>query len=422
VTKDTFLRKVAVLNRDQTKKGVAMQSTTISRTLALPSLPFLFSPTSLYAHLLTLTDHRVPRGVRYPLPVLLTIATLAKLAEQNAPRAIADWARLRAPALADLFGLDRPTMPHATTWNRAFGGAIDPQQSSRPVADFLLAATTPPPRGTRKRRCGMIAVCLDGKTVRGTIPAGMTRGVHLLAAYLPQQGIVLVEVAVEGKENEIVTAREVRSLIDVQGCVVTGDALFAQRALSRRIRRQGGDYLWCVEGNQETLYGDIATLFTTAPLPALLDDFLTATSLDTAHGRYEERRRTASSLLVGYTTWPAARRVFRLERRALMEDGSWRASVAYGITSLPRSVADAARLLALARGYWGIENGLLYRRDATLGEDRSQLRRGNGPQVLATLNDLAVGRLLREGRTNAAAGRRIYAAFPQHAFNVLTAA
>jgi hypothetical protein len=86
---------VAVLNRDHAKKGVAMQSSTSPLAVSLPSVPFLFSPTSLYARLLTLTDHRDPRGVRYPLAVLLTIATLAKLAEQNDPRAIADWARLR---------------------------------------------------------------------------------------------------------------------------------------------------------------------------------------------------------------------------------------------------------------------------------------------------------------------------------------
>src|SRR5665213_521205 len=289
---------VAMLNRDHTKKGVAMQSSTSALTVSLPCAPFLFSPTSLYACLLTLTDHRDPRGVRYPLAILLTIATLAKLAEQNSPRAIADWAQLRAPILADLFGLDRPTMPHATTWNRVFGAAIDPQQFTHLVADFLLAATTPPPRGTRKRRRGMIALCLDGKTVRGTIPAGMTRGVHLLAAYLPQQGIVLIEVIVDGKENEIVTAQTVLSLVDVRGCVVTGDAMFAQRQLSRQIRRKGGDYLWCVMENQATLHCELDTLFPSPPLPAMADDILSATGLDNAHGQYEERRLSASSLLV----------------------------------------------------------------------------------------------------------------------------
>ncbi len=91
-------------------------------------------------------------------------------------------------------------------------------------------------------------------------------------------------------------------------------------------------------------------------------------------------------------------------------------------SALTVSLPAAERLLALARGHWSLENGLFYRRDVTLGEDRSLLRRGHGPQVLATLNDLTGGLLLREGYTNAAAGRRIYAAFPQDAFNVLTAA
>ena len=201
-----------------------MQSTTSALTVCLPCVPFLFSPTSLYARLLTLSDQGDPRGVRYPLAALLTIAALAKLAAQDSPRAIADWARLRAPTLAALFGLDRPTMPHPTTWNRVFGAAVDPQQFARVVADLLTAATASLARGTRKQRRGMIALCLDGKTLRGTIPAGMTRGVHLLAAYLPDQGVVLVEVLIDGKENAIVTTRTVRSLIDVQGCVVTGDA------------------------------------------------------------------------------------------------------------------------------------------------------------------------------------------------------
>jgi predicted transposase YbfD/YdcC len=385
---------------------------------SLPRVPFLFRPSSLFARFCSLTDQRDPRGIRYPLAVLLTIATLAKLAEQDSPRAIAEWAQLRAPILADLFALDRPTMPHATTWNRVLGGAVDPQQCSRLVADFLATAATPP--GKRRRRRGQIVLCLDGKTLRGTIPAGMTRGVHLLAAYLPQQGIVLVEVAVEGKENEIVTAKQVLKTIDLHGCVVTGDAMFAQRKLSRRIRRKGGDYLWCVKENQQTLYDAIATLFTLPPQPSWPDDFTTAMSVDTAHGRYEERRLTASSLLVSQIAWPHARQVFRIERRTILCGGKVRTQIRYGITSLPPTVADAPRLLALVRGHWGIENGLFYRRDVTFGEDRSRLRRGNGPQVQATLNDLSVGLLLREGHTNHAAARRLYAAFPDHAFNLLT--
>jgi hypothetical protein len=138
-----------------------MQSSTLPLALSLPAAPFLFSPFSLCARLLTLTDHRDARGIRYPLAVLLTIAILAKLAEQDSARAIADWARLRAPALTDLFSLDRPTMPHLTTWNRVLGNAVDPQQFSRLVADFL-AASAPIASQRHKRRRGAVALCLDG--------------------------------------------------------------------------------------------------------------------------------------------------------------------------------------------------------------------------------------------------------------------
>jgi len=220
---------VAVLNRAQTKKGVTMQSTTSALTISVPAVPFLFSPLSLYAHLLTLTDQRdpvasaIPSLCSSPLPPSPNSPSICPQGAR--PRAIADWAQLRAPFLADLFGLGRLTMPHPTTWNRVFGAAVNPQQFSQLVADFLTPASATPAGGRRKRRRrGEIALCLDGKTLRGTIPAGMTRGVHLLAAYLPAHGIVLIEVVVDGKENEIVTARTVLSLVDVRGCVVTGDA------------------------------------------------------------------------------------------------------------------------------------------------------------------------------------------------------
>lgn len=389
-------------------------------TVSLPATPFVFDPASLYARLLTLTDERDPRGLRYPLAALLTIATLAKLAGQNQTRDIAEWAQLRAPLLADHFALARPTMPHHTTWSRLFGGAVDPAAFAHLVAGFLTA-TLPSARGQRRRRRGTVALCLDGKTLRGTIAAGKTRGVHLLAAYLPEQGVVLVEVAVAGKENEIVTAKQVVGAMDVHGMVVTGDAMFCQRTLSRQVRRGGGDYLWCVKGNQEELYTDIATLFTMPPIPATPGDFTVATSCDAGHGRYEVRRLTASSLLAGYLDWPHAQQVFQIARCTLLSGGRRREEVTYGVTSLPPALADAARLLTLARGHWGIENSLFHRRDVTLGEDRGLLRRGNGPQVMATLNDLTLGLVMRAGHTNAAQARRIYAAFPDHALALLTA-
>jgi hypothetical protein len=87
---------------------------------------------------------------------------------------------------------------------------------------------------------------LDGKTLRGTIPLGHTRGVHLLAAYHAEQGVVLAQMAVDAKVNEIVVAPQVLEQVELTGVVVSGDAMFAHRRLSTQIVEAGGDYFWWV--------------------------------------------------------------------------------------------------------------------------------------------------------------------------------
>jgi hypothetical protein len=91
---------------------------------------------------------------------------------------------------------------------------------------------------------------MDGKTMRGTIPTGSKRGVHLLAAFVPGQGVVLFQVEVDGKENEISAAPRLLQTLNLRGAVVTGDAMHTQREISVQILDQGGDYLWTVKGLQ----------------------------------------------------------------------------------------------------------------------------------------------------------------------------
>jgi hypothetical protein len=108
---------------------------------------------------------------------------------------------------------------------------------------------------------GSMLLSSDGKTLRGTIPRGSTRGTHLLAAYLPKQGVVLAQVDGDQKENEIVAAPRLLANLDLTGTVVTGDAMQTQRDLSIEIGDQGGDYLWTVKDNQPTLRHGLETLF-----------------------------------------------------------------------------------------------------------------------------------------------------------------
>ena len=371
-----------------------MHSTTLPFAVPLPpDVPCAFSLHALAAHLQTVPDRRKRRGRRYPLPVLLAIAVLAKFAGQGRLEPVAHWAKLRAADLAQLFGLPRPTMPHQSTWSRVLGAAVDPREVEQALRTFFEAprvADESPARAS-------IILAVDGKTLRGTIPLGASHGVHLVAAYLPEEGVVLAQVAVDHKENEIVVVPTLLAQLDLQGTVVVGDAMQTQRELSVQVVAAGGDYVWFVKENQPTLLAEISELFTPPPITpghaAPARDFATARTVEKGHGRLDERVLTASSMLAGYSDWPHLAQVFKLERTVWQQGVPTLHEVRYGVTSLPRTVAEAARLLEIARAEWGIENGLHYRRDVALQEDACQLRRGGGPQVMAALNNAVISLL-----------------------------
>ncbi len=386
-----------------------MNSTTVPFTLALPDdVPFAFSLDALAAHLQTVPDQRHARGVRYPLAPMLTLAVLAKLTGHSRLEALADWAKLRAAELARLLGLKRTTMPHQSTWSRILGQAVDPLTLEQALTSFFqpLPLADPPARGS-------VILAVDGKTLRGTIPLGQTQGVHLVAAYLPEHGVVLAQLAVDMKANEIVVVPTLLAQVDLEGSVVVGDAMQTQRDLSIQIVETGGDYLWFVKENQPSLLAELEELFRPPPVapgharPRC--DFTTARQVDNGHGRLEERVLTASAMLVGYSEWPALAQVFQLERTVWQQGMPTLSEVRYGITSLPPTVADAARLLVIARAEWGIENGLHYRRDVSLQEDACQFRRGGGPHVMAALNNAVVSLLGQHGERNLAALQRRFA-------------
>jgi predicted transposase YbfD/YdcC len=237
--------------------------------------------------------------------------------------------------------------------------------------------------------------------------------VHLVAAYLPESGVVLAQIAVESKENEIVAAPKVLAELDLRGMVVVGDAMFCQRKLSAQIVQGGGDYLWVVKENQKGVLEDLEILFEEEMLPtgcfsAEPTDFEVYEQWDKGHGRVEKRRLTSSSLLRDYTPWPHLAQVFKLESWRWNSLGVESYQVRYGLSSLEGEIADAKRLMGLARGEWGIENGLHYRRDVTFQEDHSQLRQGQAPEVNAILNNLTVGLLLQKGFKNVAEARRVF--------------
>lgn len=373
---------------------------------------FRFEIGSLCAALSQIPDKRKRRGIRYSLGVVLTLVVLAKLAGEDELAGIAQWVKLRAKPLVTALGLKREDMPHPTTYSRVLGYGVDSQEFERVVGEFFAHQVT------------VDQVALDGKTMRGTIEPGQTHGVYLLAAYVPGVGIVLGQEAVANHENELVVVPDLLESLDLAGVVVTGDALFTQRELSQHIVDAGGDYLWVVKDNQETLRQDIERLFAPECCPPatneLKTDFLVARQTDKAHGRLEQRTLTASSLLASYLDWPEVQQVFKLERHTCyLKSGKHSQETFYGITSLSLADASPGRLLTLKRQHWLIENRLHYCRDVTFREDRCRLRTGQSPRTMAILNNLTLSLLRLAGFHRIPDARRYFDAHPLQAVRLL---
>ncbi|MCB0190691.1 MAG: ISAs1 family transposase [Anaerolineae bacterium] len=376
---------------------------------------YVFDLRSLYAHLERLTDGRDRRGVRYQLADVLSLIILAKLGGEDKPRGIADWLSHRAEQLVKALKLPRESMPHQVTIGRILAGAIEPEELERLLQHYFDG---------QSQLSQEIVIAIDGKSLRGTIELGQSQGLHLLAAYLPAEGLVLMQVEVERKENEIVAAPKLLQTIDLRGKVVIGDAMHTQRQLSIEIVTAGGDYLWLAKDNQAQLKQDIAHLFApqecppaTSPLPT---DFQSLTRHNYGHGRYESRTITTSSMLKDYLDWPYLQQVFKLDYRSVnCKSGQVQSQTDYGLTSLAAAEAGPEQLLAFKRSYWAIENRLHYRRDVSLNEDSSRLRTGNAPRVMAILNNLVLALIDRLDFQTVPDARRRFSAKPLEALNLI---
>jgi predicted transposase YbfD/YdcC len=368
-----------------------------------------FEINSLYAALQKVSDKRKARGKRYSVALVLALSVLAKLGGEDKPEGMAEWVALRAEQLRASLGLERNTLPSAATYRRVLGDAIDITELEQVVGAFFARC-----QGTDDH------LAMDGKTMRGTIEPGQTSGVHLLAVYAVGVGVVLHEVNVALKENEITAAPKVLAAVEVKGKVISGDAMFTQRDLSRQIVDAGGHYLWKVKDNQPTLRADIERLFGPEKVPLgsapLHTDFQVATSTTKGHGRLEKYTLTSSVLLNATSDWPSLGQVFQLVRVVThLKSGKTTREVWYGLTDLPRASASACRLLNLNRKHWAIENQLHYCRDVTFHEDACVLRHPRLAQAIALLNNLVLGLLRVRHFSVIVSARRRFSARPLEA-------
>ena len=368
-------------------------------------------PRPLIEGLAEMPDVRKNRGKRHALAAILALACSAMLCGSRSYTAIAEWGRNYGARLTRALGFTRQP-PCAATLHTVLR-RVDREEVEAKLGAWAegLLAGTPPPQDVEE------GIAVDGKTVRGSRKQGAP-GAHRLSALAHRLGVTLAQQAVADKTNEIPVALDLLRQLVLEGRVMTMDALLTQRPIARQIVEAGGDYVMVVKENQPQLREDIATVFALPPIVG--EPRTVAETVDYGHGRIEQRRLQTSDVLVGYSDWPGLAQVFQLERQVISKKtGAVREEVVAGVTSLASERADAARLLALVRGHWHIENKSHWVRDVTFDEDRSQVRCGNIPQVMAALRNTVIGLFRWAGYTNIAAACRRFAAQPALALDLI---
>jgi predicted transposase YbfD/YdcC len=349
----------------------------------------------LLAVLARVTDPRHRRGVRHRLVVILGLAVCAVLAGARSFTAIAEWA-----ADADEETLARlgvyGAVPCESTIRRTLQ-RLDADAFDDLAGEWAQRRTLPGPKARR-----LIAV--DGKTLRGS-GAGGEDGRHLLAALDHAHGVVLGQVEVGAKTNEIPMFTVLLDRIGIQDAVITADAMHAQRAHAEYLARRGAHYLLTIKGNQPGLHAQLAAL-PWRLVPVACD------TRERGHGRAERRTLEVTAVAAGLAFPHAAQAIQIVRRRRGSRRKKWSAETSYAVTSLTITQASPAGLAAIIRGHWAIEDRLHWVRDIDFDEDHSQVRTASGPRVMAALRNLAITILRLVGATSIAAALRHHARRP----------
>jgi predicted transposase YbfD/YdcC len=359
------------------------------------------APDGLLELLAAVPDPRKRRGVRHGLAGVLAVALSAVVAGAKSFVAIAEWAADASPQALAQLGV-AGAVPSESTIRRCLQ-RLAPDRFDALIGAWMWLRTATV--GTRR------VIAFDGKTLRGARDAAGNL-VHLLAGLCQRSGTVLAQLAVGAKTNEIPLLTTLLATLDISGAVITADALHCQRDTATYIIGRGGHYIFTVKDNQPTLRKRLKTL-PWKQIPVL------DTSTEHGHGRTSTRALKATEITTGIG-FPGAVQVLQLTRTITHRKTSKsHTEVVYAVTSLSIADAKPTQIAAWLRGHWAIENRLHWVRDVTLDEDRSQVRTGSGPQVMATLRNTAVSILRLTGHTNIAAALRHHSRNPLRPVNLL---
>lgn len=325
----------------------------------------------------------------HPLINILTIALCAIVSGAEGWTDVANFGRQKEAWLGQFLDL-KNGIPSHDTFGRVFA-RLDAQAFRESFLSWVQAVFTV--------TSGQV-VAIDGKTLRRSHDKGLGKeAISMVSAWATANHLVLGQVKVASKSNEITAIPALLAMLEVSGCIVTVDALGTQKEIAEQIIQQGGDYLLTVKENQPHLHEDIQLFFRLAKQ----NDFAKVThtyqrTVNSGHGRVEVRECWAISgeeslaFLRGHGDWPNLQCIVMITSERRFNEQVER-QTQYFITSLKN---DASTILAAKRAHWGIENQLHWVLDVAFREDHSRVRKGNADQNLAVMRHMALNLLKHE--------------------------
>ena len=331
-------------------------------------------------HFKGLTDFRVKRTKRYELEEVLFITIAAVICGARGWNDIENYGKSKHDWLKGFLSLPEG-IPSHDTFNRIFS-MLDPDELEKCFLDWV--------KEIANLTSGEV-VSIDGKSLRGSKKKGSKSIVHMVSAWAGTNGLVLGQVKVDEKSNEITAIPELLKVLVLKGCIVTIDAMGCQTKIANKIISKEADYLLAVKGNQKSLEQSIKD---TARLSEVADEW---EEIDCGHGRIEVRNckvYTDLSHVAKPEKWKSLRCLVEINAsRTHKSDGKVEIETRYYITSLE---PDAKKIGQSVRAHWGIENSLHWVLDVAFDEDKSRKRKGNAAQNFSVINRIALNMLKKE--------------------------
>jgi len=330
-------------------------------------------------------DPRIDRKKRHSLTDILVLTICAMLSGAEGYTAIEEFGHNKKQWLEGFLDLENGIPSHDCI--RYVLTLLAPEQLQLSFVDWVNNIKEKIPE----------VIAIDGKTSKGSQSKckGLS-GLHMVSAWATTNKLVLAQKATGEKSNEITAIPSLLKLLDLQGCIVTIDAMGCQTSIAEQIIEQEGDYVLGLKGNQGLLHKGVKAYF----LNAQQSDFKNMPHCyfeesGKEHGRYDVRKYwtiKAPSTLHRFEKWKSLNTIGMVERTSTV-NGKTTSDVRYFISSVDSDVKAFAQAV---RSHWGIENTLHWCLDVTFREDDSRIRTGNAPAIMSTLRHICMNLLKKE--------------------------